>query len=56
MAAYAFYYTPKVCNSKDMTKTIEQPAYQMNMVQHHNYLDVNENPIALDISTMALHP
>ena len=41
MIAYAFYYNPKVYNSKDTTKTMEQPVHQMNMVQLHDYLDVD---------------
>jgi len=38
MDVYTFYYSLKVCNSKDTTKTIEQPAHKINMVQKHHYL------------------
>ena len=53
MIAYASYYNPKVYNIKDMTKTKDQLAHQMNMVQQHDYLDVVENPIAHDVAVMA---
>ena len=53
MTAYATYYNPKLCNSKDTTKIMEQLAHQMNMVQQHDYLDMDKNPIANDVPTMA---
>ena len=56
MTAYASYYNPKVYNSKDTTKTMEQPVHQMNMAQQHDYLDVDENPIAHDAPAMASYP
>jgi hypothetical protein len=35
---------------------MEQSAHQMNMVQQHDYLDVDKNPVALDIPAIALYP
>jgi len=55
MDAYTFYYNLKVCNSKDTTKTMEQPAHQMNMAQKHYYLVANEKPIAHDALMMDLY-
>ena len=49
MIAYSSYYNPKVYNSKDMIKTMEQLAHQMNMVQQHDYLDMDENQIAHNV-------
>ena len=56
MYAYTFYYSPKMCNNKDTTKTMEQPAHQINMVQKYYYLVANEMPIAHDALTMILYP
>ena len=56
MTAYTSYYNPKVYNSKDTTKTMEQPVHQMNMAQQHAYLDVDENLIARDAPAMASYP
>jgi hypothetical protein len=53
MTAYAFYYNQMVYNSKDTTKTMEQPTHQMNMVRQHDYLGVDENPVAHDVAAMA---
>ena len=55
MEAYIFYYNTKVYNSKDTIRTMEQPAHQTNMVQKHDYLFANEEPIAHDALTMALY-
>ena len=55
MDAYTFYYNPKVCNSKDTTRTMEQPAHQMNMVQKYYYLVAHEKPIAHDALMMDLY-
>ena len=55
MDAYTFYYNPKVCNNKDTTRTMEQPAHQMNMVQKHYYLVAHEKPIAHDAPLMDLY-
>ena len=55
MDAYSFYYNPKVCNSKDTTITMEQPAHQINMAQKHYYLFANEKPIAHDALTIVLN-
>ena len=49
-----FYYNPKVCNSKDMIRTMEQPAHQMNMAQKYYYLVAHEKPIAHDALMMDL--
>ena len=37
-----------MCNSKDMTRIMEQSAHQMNMAQKHYYLVAQEKPIAHD--------
>ena len=50
------HYNTKVYNSKDTTKTMEQLVHQMNMVQQHDYLDMDENPIAHDAPAMASYP
>ena len=55
MDAYTFYYSPKVYNSKDTTKTMEQSAYQINMVQKRYYLVANKKLIARDASMMNLY-
>ena len=56
MDAYTFYYSPKVYNSKDTPRTMEQPAHQINMVQKYYYLVANEMPIAHDALSMILYP
>ena len=55
MDAYTFYYNPKMYNSKDITRTMEQPAQQINMVQKHYYLVANEKLIAYDAPMMDLY-
>ena len=55
MDAYTFYYNPKVYNSKDTTRTMEQPAHQTNMAQKHYYLVANEKPIARDAPMLDLY-
>ena len=55
MDAYIFYYNLKVCNSKDTTKTMKQPAHQMNMAQKYYYLVAHKKPIAHDALMMDLY-
>ena len=55
MIAYTSYYNPKEYN-KNTSNTIEQSAYQMSMAQQRNYLDLDENPIALDALMVVLYP
>ena len=51
MIAYASYYNPTAYKNKDETR--EQSAHNL---QQHNYLDVDNKPIALDTSMMISHP
>ena len=44
MIAYASYYNPRAYKSKDETR--EQSVHN---AQHHNYLDADNNLIALDV-------
>ena len=55
MDAYTFYYSPKVYNSKDTTRKMEQLAHQINMVQKHYYLVANEKPIVHDATMTDLY-
>ena len=55
MDVYTFYYNPKVCNSKDTSGTMKQPAHQMDMAQKHYYLVAHEKPIARDAPMMDLY-
>ena len=55
MDAYTFYYNPKVCNNKDTTITMEQPAHQMNNAQKHYYVVAHKKPIAHDALMMDLY-
>ena len=55
MIAYTSYYNPKVHN-KDTNNTIKQSVHRMNTAQQYSYLDLDDNPIALDASMMPPRP
>jgi len=53
MVACASCYNPKAYNNKDSAKTMEQSV--LSMAYQHNYLEMDEDPIAREILMMPSH-